>query len=86
MQICTALLIIFALFESFKIDKEAALILGIVLLAISVVFAAVLSVLVRRRADKYSVVCSLLVGAYFVTFFSGLAFLGRASGAWSIWG
>jgi len=85
MQIFTTLLIIFAIFESFKIDKETALILGIGLSAIAFVLAVVLSVFAKRRLDKYSVMCSLLVGALFVTFFSGIAFLGRATGAWSIW-
>ena len=85
MQILTPLLIIFALFESFKIDKEAALVLGTTLTSIGIVFGIALSVF-AKRFDKYSFKLSLLVAIFFVTFFSGIAFLGRATGAWAIWG
>jgi len=85
MQILTALLIIFALFASFKIDKATGLALGIALSSIGIVFGVVLSVL-SKRLDKYSFTLSLLVAIFFVTLFSGIAFLGRGTGAWGIWG
>jgi FtsH-binding integral membrane protein len=85
LQVLTALLIICALFESFKINKETALTLGIALSSTGIVLGGVLSV-VFRRFDKYSFRLSLLVAAFFITFFSGIAFLGRGTGAWGIWG
>ena len=85
MQILTALLTIFALFESFKTDKATGLALGITLSSIGIVFGVVLSVL-SKRLDKYSFTLSLLVAIFFVTLFSGIAFLGRGTGAWGIWG
>jgi len=85
MQILTPLLIIFALFESFKIDKETGLVLGMALSSIGVVLGVVLSTF-SRRFDKYSFTLSLLVAVFFVTLFSGIAFLGRGTGAWAIWG
>jgi chromate transport protein ChrA len=84
MQIVTILLIIFSLFESFKINKDTALVLGITLSFTGVVLGVVLSVL-SRRFDKYSFTLSLLVSIFFLTLFSGIAFLGRGTGAWSIW-
>ena len=85
MQIFTALVIIFSVFESFKINKETALALGIGLSTIAFILVLVLLRLIRRRIDKYSILCNLLVGAFFITFVSGLAFLGLATGAWSLW-
>jgi len=85
LQVLTPLLIIFALFESFKINKETALTLGITLSSIGVIFGVVLLVF-ARRFDKYSFTLSLLIAFFFVTLFSGMAFLGRGTGAWAIWG
>jgi small basic protein len=85
MQIVTPALIILALIESFTIHKDAALVLGITLSCAGIVAGAALAAL-SRRFDKYSFTLSFLVAVFFVTLFSGLAFLGRASGAWSIWG